>query len=81
MSNASWEALDFELPPAPETAVAGWQRWIDTALVSPEDIIDPLAAPSVAGTRYRVIPRSVAALYARVGARLGSAHDIEGKTA
>ncbi len=62
MSNAYWEALDFELPPVPETAVAGWRRWIDTALQSPEDIVDPAAAPPVPGTQYRVASRSVAAL-------------------
>ena len=38
MFNAYWEALDFELPLAPGTALAGWQRWIDTSLKSPEDI-------------------------------------------
>ena len=41
MCNAYWEALDFDLPDVPETAVAGWQRWIDTALESPEDIMEP----------------------------------------
>ncbi len=63
MYNAYWEALDFDLPDVPGTAVSGWQRWIDTARESPEDIMDPLAAPPVAGTRYRVMPRSVAALF------------------
>ena len=69
MCNAYWEALDFELPSVPETAVAGWQRWIDTARESPEDIIDPPAAPPVTGTRYRVTPRSVTALFVRIDAR------------
>jgi glycogen operon protein len=63
--NAYWEAIDFDLPPVPDTAISGWQRWIDTALESPEDIMDPLAAPLVPGTRYRVAPRSVAALFVR----------------
>jgi isoamylase len=71
MSNAYWEPLDFELPPVPETGVSGWQRWIDTALDSPEDIMDPPAAPLVPGTRYRVMPRSVAALFVRVEAGAG----------
>ena len=66
MSNAYWEALDFELPAAPETAVSGWRRWIDTALEAPEDIVDPPAAPPVPGTQYRVMPRSVAALLVRI---------------
>jgi len=71
MFNAYWEALDFDLPPIPATAVAGWQRWIDTSLESPGDIIDPLAAPGVPGTLYRVAPRSVAALFVRTDARSG----------
>ena len=79
MCNAYWEALDFELPSVPETAGAGWQRWIDTARESPEDIIDPPAAPPVTGTRYRVMPRSVTALYARIDARFQPALEIEGK--
>ncbi len=62
MCNAYWEALDFELPSVPETAVFGWQRWIDTARESPEDIIDPPAAPPVPGRQYRVMPRSTVAL-------------------
>ena len=68
MFNAYWGALDFELPAVPETAVTGcWQRWIDTALESPEDIVDSAAAPLVPGTHYRVMPRSVAALSLRIG--------------
>ena len=54
MFNAYWEALDFELPLAPGAAVAGWQRWIDTSLESPEDILDAAAAPH--GAR-NAIPR------------------------
>ena len=71
MFNAYWEALDFDLPPIPATAVAGWQRWIDTSLESPEDIMDPPAAPWVPGTQYRVAPRSLAALFVRTDARSG----------
>jgi glycogen operon protein len=70
MFNAYWEALDFDLPSAPAAAV-GWQRWIDTSLDSPEDIMDPPAAPRVPGTQYRVAPRSVAALFVRTDARSG----------
>ena len=70
MFNAYWEALDFDLPTAPEAAV-GWQRWIDTSLDSPEDITDPPTAPPVPGTQYRVAPRSVAALFVRTDARSG----------
>jgi glycogen operon protein len=67
--NAYWEALDFDLPAVPKTAVLGWQRWIDTSLDSPEDINDPPTAPPVPGTQYRVAPRSVAALFVRTDGR------------
>src|ERR1700757_2250047 len=40
MFNAYWEALDFDLPPTPAAAVAGWRQWIDTSRESPEDIMD-----------------------------------------
>jgi glycogen operon protein len=63
MFNAYWEALDFELPLAPASASAGWQRWIDTSLEWPEDIRDAVAAPAVPEMHYRVAPRSVAALF------------------
>lgn len=71
MFNAYWEALDFELPLAPAAAVAGWQRWIDTSLESPEDITDAAAAPPVPGMQYRVAPRSVVALFVRTSASFG----------
>ena len=66
MSNAYWEPLDFDLPAVPDAAISGWQRWIDTALESPEDIMDAPTAPLVPGTRYRVAPRSMAALIVRI---------------
>jgi glycogen operon protein len=60
--NAYWEPLDFELPP---TAGGGaWRRWIDTALASPEDIVEWQASPPVPGTTYRAAPRSVVMLFA-----------------
>ncbi len=71
MSNAYWKALDFDLPAVPENAVSGWQRWIDTARESPEDIVDLPAAPPVPQSQYHVMPRSVAVLFARIGARSG----------
>ena len=66
--NAYWEPLDFDLPAVPATAVSGWQRWIDTALESPEDIVDAEAAPLVPGTHCRVMPRSVSVLFLRIAA-------------
>jgi isoamylase len=73
MFNAYWEPLEFELPAVPDTALSGWQRWIDTARESPEDIMDSPAAPLVRGTNYRLMPRSVAALFVRIGARSDTA--------
>jgi isoamylase len=79
MFNAYWEPLDFDLPSVPEIAVAGWQRWIDTGRESPEDIMDPPTAPTVLGTQYRVMPRSVAALFVRIDARSGQTLELAGK--
>jgi glycogen operon protein len=58
--NAYWEPLEFELPPA----AAGWQRWIDTFLDSPHDIVDWERAPLVSGDMYRAEPRSMVVLFA-----------------
>jgi glycogen operon protein len=69
MFNAYWEALDFDLPAVPENAVSGWQRWIDTARESPEDIVDMPVAPPVPENQYHVMPRSVAVLAARIDVR------------
>jgi pullulanase/glycogen debranching enzyme len=80
MFNAYWEALDFELPLAPATARSGWQRWIDTSLESPEDIMDVAAAPPVPGTQYRVASRSVAALFVRTDDRSGPVIELKPKS-
>jgi hypothetical protein len=69
--NAYWEALDFDLPSAPTSAVAGWQRWIDTSRASPDDITDIGATPLALASQYRVAPRSVAALFAQPGPIMG----------
>jgi glycogen operon protein len=63
MINAYWEPLRFELPPATDGA-NGWLRWIDTFLVSPEDILPWDKAPAVAEDHYLVQPRSMAFLVA-----------------
>jgi glycogen operon protein len=60
--NAFWEPLDFELP-RPGKNGATWRRWIDTALDSPEDIVEWETAPVVATQSYRAMARSVVALY------------------
>jgi glycogen operon protein len=62
--NAFWGPLEFELPPAGESGAA-WRRWIDTALDSPEDIVEWQTAPVVATQFYRAMARSVVAPYAQ----------------
>lgn len=79
MFNAYWGALDFELPPLPATAVSGWQRWIDTARESPEDIVDPVATPLVLGPQYTVAPRSIVGLVCATGPAPRRAVDVEDK--
>ena len=80
MFNAYWEALDFDLPSAPAGAV-GWRRWIDTSLVSPEDITDPATAPPVPETQYHVKPRSVVALFVRTDDRSRPVIELKHKPA
>src|SRR5437588_4633388 len=60
--NAFWEPLDFELPRAGKSGTS-WRRWIDTALESPEDIVEWETAPVVATQSYRAAARSVVPLY------------------
>jgi glycogen operon protein len=71
MFNAYWEPLTFELPPAP---VGGqhWQRCIDTALLSPDDIRTLAEAPVVAASHYVVAPRSVVLLARALDATAGT---------
>ena len=56
MLNAYWEPLTFELPPQTAETQERWQRWIDTALQSPDDIrrLDESALKT-----YVVQPRSL----------------------
>lgn len=61
--NAYWEPLQFELPPLGRNKRSSWQRWINTALESPEDIIDWKTAPPVPKDFYSVGARSVVALF------------------
>ena len=65
--NAYWEPLDFEVPPVIGGADDRWRRWIDTFLDSPHDIVDWDETPRVGGFTYRVEPRSVVVLFARLG--------------
>ena len=59
--NFYWEALDFELPDSRRGNP--WRRWIDTALDSPNDIVEWQSSPEIAGTIYRAEPRSVVVLF------------------
>jgi glycogen operon protein len=61
--NAYSEALEFELPPAGKNGQEQWHRWLDTALESPDDIVDWREAASVTGSAYRAGAHSVAALF------------------
>ena len=60
MFNAYWEPLTFELPPGPDEPYR-WQRCVDTALPSPDDICMLEEAPLVSES-YRVQPRSCVVL-------------------
>jgi isoamylase len=66
--NSYWEPLEFELPPLSGDGRASWRRWIDTALDSPNDIVEWEGAPLVNGPAYRAQPRSVVLLFAGLGA-------------
>jgi glycogen operon protein len=64
--NAYWEPLDFDLPRVDQTGEKPWRRWIDTALNSPNDILQWTAAEPVLWHAYRVEPHSVVMLFAQV---------------
>ena len=61
--NAYWEPLDFELPPVENGGKNPWLRWIDTALDSPNDIIEWQASPPIPNHTYRAAPHSVVVLW------------------
>jgi len=62
MLNAYWEPLTFELPSLPRDQ--HWQRVIDTALPSPQDISQIDNAPCISRDIYEVDARSVVVLIA-----------------
>jgi isoamylase len=64
--NAYWEALDFQLPPIAKVGGKPWRRWIDTALDSPNDIVEWQSSASITGSSYRAEPRSVVVLFAGI---------------
>ena len=59
--NAYWEPLEFAIQTA-----GPWTRVVDTSRLSPDDVVDPGAAP-VVGDRYDVAARSVVILERRPG--------------
>ena len=61
--NAYWEPLDFELPRLDRAGENPWRRWIDTALDSPDDILEWAKAKPLHGYNYRAESRSVVMLY------------------
>lgn len=61
--NAYWEPLDFELPRLDRAGKNRWRRWIDTALDSPDDIVEWETAEPVPGYAYRAESRSVVILF------------------
>jgi isoamylase len=65
--NAYWEPLEFELPHVGGDEAHSWRRWIDTTLGTPHDIAEWDAAPTVPARTYRVGPRSIVVLFARLG--------------
>jgi len=60
--NSYWETLEFQLPPLAETSVGGWQRIIDTALPSPNDVAEPGRGGTISVLSYAVKPRSLVLL-------------------
>jgi isoamylase len=62
--NAYWEPLEFELPQSADEWNP-WQRWIDTQLDAPEDIIDWSMSPKIHNGIYNVGSRSVVVLFSR----------------
>jgi isoamylase len=65
MLNAYWNTLAFELPVAGKRGEGAWQRWMDTSLESPQDILAWEDAPTVSGGSYSVSPRSIVILISR----------------
>ncbi len=61
--NAFWESLEFELPALENDC---WRRWIDTALHSPDDIVELEVAPEILTDTYLAADRSVVLLFASI---------------
>lgn len=62
MLNAYWERLTFALPTVSDEGDRHRRRWIDTALLSPDDICAWEEATTVSASRYVVEARSLVLL-------------------
>jgi len=60
--NGWQEPLDFELP----ADCGQWNRWIDTSLASPEDIVTWEDVRPVVDSHYRAAPHSVVVLFSAI---------------
>jgi pullulanase/glycogen debranching enzyme len=76
MYNASWEPLDFALPPPPFDGATSWRRVIDTHVEAPRDIYPLGEAPPVVGDSYRVHDRSSVLLVAERPRRSAANHAV-----
>ena len=63
MINCYWEDLQFELPDLPEQK--SWLRSIDTALASPNDILDAGKEVAIDSKTYAVSANSIAVLISK----------------
>jgi glycogen operon protein len=70
MINAYWEPLTFNIQ---EGAPAAWQRVIDTARESPDDLREPGTEVALESLAYPVAPRSVVVLTRRASAGISAA--------
>ncbi|MBJ6725992.1 glycogen debranching protein GlgX [Geomesophilobacter sediminis] len=64
MVNAYWKPLNFRLPSPKKLPGGVWHRFIDTSLVSPDDILPFQEAPEVPDKGYLVKERSLVVLVA-----------------
>ena len=62
--NAWSQPLSFELPPTVQLPGGRWQRWLDTSLPSPDDIVPLGKGPVVEGASYLLPPHTVAVVVA-----------------
>jgi isoamylase len=71
MVNAWRQPLEFTLPPVRELPGRCWQRWLDTSLASPDDIVPLDDVPVVESESYELPPHALAVLFARAPAAAG----------